>query len=117
MKVRLFLFCDFTAKRAKNAKFKDFLNALGGLCGEKKVLTTWIKNMSDDLPLLLQGLILGLSIAAPVGPIGVLCIRRTLSSERTMHAPMGMPEASPLAAVMSESVYTDGECCIILACR
>ena len=28
---------------------------------------------------LLQGLILGLSIAAPVGPIGVLCIRQTLT--------------------------------------
>lgn len=27
---------------------------------------------------LLKGIILGLSIAAPVGPIGVLCIRRTL---------------------------------------
>ena len=29
---------------------------------------------------LIKGLILGFSIAAPVGPIGVLCIRRTLSS-------------------------------------
>jgi len=29
-------------------------------------------------PPLLQGLILGFSIAAPVGPIGVLCIRQTL---------------------------------------
>lgn len=28
--------------------------------------------------LLIKGLIIGLSIAAPVGPIGVLCIRRTL---------------------------------------
>lgn len=27
---------------------------------------------------LLQGLIVGISIAAPIGPIGVLCIRRTL---------------------------------------
>ena len=27
---------------------------------------------------LLQGLLLGLSIAAPVGPIALLCIRRTL---------------------------------------
>lgn len=27
-----------------------------------------------------QGLIIGFSIAAPVGPIGVLCIRRTLSN-------------------------------------
>ena len=29
--------------------------------------------------LLIRGLIMGFSIAAPVGPIGVLCIRRTLS--------------------------------------
>lgn len=31
---------------------------------------------------LLKGLILGFSIAAPVGPIGVLCIRRTLTHGR-----------------------------------
>ncbi len=31
---------------------------------------------------LLSGLIIGLSIAAPVGPIGVLCIRRTLAEGR-----------------------------------
>lgn len=30
----------------------------------------------------LQGLIIGFSIAAPVGPIGVLCIRRTLTQGR-----------------------------------
>ncbi|MHC1781231.1 MAG: LysE/ArgO family amino acid transporter [Anaerolineaceae bacterium] len=30
----------------------------------------------------LQGLLLGFSIAAPVGPIGVLCIRRTLAGGR-----------------------------------
>ncbi len=30
----------------------------------------------------LQGLVLGFSIAAPVGPIGVLCIRRTLADGR-----------------------------------
>ncbi|WP_041933096.1 hypothetical protein [Gloeothece verrucosa] len=27
----------------------------------------------------IQGLIIGLSIAAPVGPIGILCINRTLA--------------------------------------
>ena len=27
----------------------------------------------------IQGVVLGFSIAAPVGPIGVLCIRRTLA--------------------------------------
>ncbi len=35
-----------------------------------------------DIPFLLRGGIIGLSIAAPVGPIGVLCIRRTLAEGR-----------------------------------
>ena len=30
----------------------------------------------------IKGLLIGLSIAAPVGPIGVLCIRRTLAHGR-----------------------------------
>ena len=32
--------------------------------------------------MILKGLIIGLSIAAPVGPIGILCIRRTLNQGR-----------------------------------
>jgi len=36
----------------------------------------------DNLPIILRGFIIGLSIAAPVGPIGVLCIRRTLAEGR-----------------------------------
>jgi threonine/homoserine/homoserine lactone efflux protein len=35
-----------------------------------------------DSGLFLRGLIIGFSIAAPVGPIGILCIRRTLSEGR-----------------------------------
>lgn len=35
-----------------------------------------------DVATLLTGLVLGFSIAAPVGPIGVLCIRRTLADGR-----------------------------------
>ncbi len=35
-----------------------------------------------DLTLLIKGIGLGLAIAAPVGPIGVLCIRRTLAYGR-----------------------------------
>ena len=35
-----------------------------------------------DFGLLIQGLIIGFSIAAPVGPIGILVIRRTLSEGR-----------------------------------
>lgn len=35
-----------------------------------------------DFGLFLRGLIIGFSIAAPVGPIGILCIRRTLAEGR-----------------------------------
>jgi threonine/homoserine/homoserine lactone efflux protein len=36
-----------------------------------------------DSGLFLRGLVIGFSIAAPVGPIGILCIRRTLTEGRT----------------------------------
>ena len=35
-----------------------------------------------DFNLFVKGLVIGFSIAAPVGPIGVLCIRRTLADGR-----------------------------------
>lgn len=35
-----------------------------------------------DITFLFKGVIIGFSIAAPVGPIGVLCIRRTLAQGR-----------------------------------
>lgn len=38
--------------------------------------------MNSALSFLLKGIILGFSIAAPVGPIGILCIRRTLQFGR-----------------------------------
>jgi predicted 3-demethylubiquinone-9 3-methyltransferase (glyoxalase superfamily) len=34
-----------------------------------------------DVALVVRGVVIGFSIAAPVGPIGVLCIRRTLARE------------------------------------
>jgi threonine/homoserine/homoserine lactone efflux protein len=43
---------------------------------------------------LLIGLIIGLSIAAPVGPIGVLCIRRTLAEGRTIGLLSGLGAAT-----------------------
>jgi threonine/homoserine/homoserine lactone efflux protein len=36
-----------------------------------------------DFGLFTRGLVIGFSIAAPVGPIGILCIRRTLTDGRT----------------------------------
>ncbi len=35
-----------------------------------------------EIDLIIKGLVLGFSIAAPVGPIGILCIRRTLADGR-----------------------------------
>ncbi len=35
--------------------------------------------MSMEIGFLLKGIVIGFSIAAPVGPIGILCIRRTLA--------------------------------------
>ena len=43
---------------------------------------------------MLQGLVLGLSIATPVGPIGVLCIQRTLSRGRRSGFVTGLGAAS-----------------------
>jgi threonine/homoserine/homoserine lactone efflux protein len=48
---------------------------------------------------LLKGLILGFSIAAPVGPIGVLCIRRTLAEGKTSGFVSG------LGAATADAVY------------
>lgn len=44
--------------------------------------------------LFLRGLVIGFSIAAPVGPIGVLCIRRTLARGRWMGFVSGLGAAS-----------------------
>jgi len=47
-----------------------------------------------DVRFLLQGGIIGLSIAAPVGPIGVLCIRRTLAEGRLAGLVSGLGAAT-----------------------
>ena len=52
-----------------------------------------------DISFLLRGLIIGFSIAAPVGPIGVLCIRRTLAEGRASGLFSG------LGAATADAVY------------
>jgi threonine/homoserine/homoserine lactone efflux protein len=47
----------------------------------------------------LKGLLLGFSIAAPIGPIGVLCIRRTL------HGGMGSGVMSGLGTAVADAAY------------
>lgn len=53
-----------------------------------------------DISFFLRGLIIGFSIAAPVGPIGVLCIRRTLAEEG---AAFGF--ISGLGAATADAIY------------
>src|SRR5436853_4423266 len=47
-----------------------------------------------DPTLFLRGLVVGLAIAAPVGPIGVLCIRRTLADGRLAGLATGLGAAT-----------------------
>jgi len=47
-----------------------------------------------EINFLLKGLLFGFSIAAPVGPIGVLCIRRTLTDGRSAGLLSGLGAAS-----------------------
>jgi threonine/homoserine/homoserine lactone efflux protein len=47
-----------------------------------------------DYPLFLRGLLIGFSIAAPVGPIGVLCIRRTLADGQASGLVSGLGAAT-----------------------
>lgn len=52
-----------------------------------------------DLSLLVRSIIIGFSIAAPVGPIGVLCIRRTLADGRLAGFVTG------LGAATADAIY------------
>ncbi|HEV7126424.1 MAG TPA: LysE family transporter, partial [Ktedonobacterales bacterium] len=47
-----------------------------------------------DVGFLLRGAVLGFAIAAPVGPIGVLCIRRTLANGRVNGLVSGLGAAT-----------------------
>lgn len=55
--------------------------------------------ISMDIINFYKGLIIGFSIAAPVGPIGILCIKRTLTSGRWI----GL--ASGLGAATADALY------------
>lgn len=47
-----------------------------------------------DISYLFRGVVIGLSIAAPVGPIGALCIRRTLAEGRMVGLISGLGAAT-----------------------
>jgi threonine/homoserine/homoserine lactone efflux protein len=47
-----------------------------------------------DIIFLFKGIVLGFSIAAPIGPIGILCIRRTLTEGRAYGLVSGLGAAT-----------------------
>lgn len=51
------------------------------------------------LPVLFKGMAVGLAVAAPVGPIGLLCIRRTLADGRATGFAVG------LGAAVADATY------------
>jgi threonine/homoserine/homoserine lactone efflux protein len=51
------------------------------------------------MDLFFEGIIIGFAIAAPVGPIGVLCIRRTLAEGRASGLVSG------LGAATADAIY------------
>ena len=70
------------------------------MCGMQTARLRSIKPVLEmNGNLLIQGLIIGFSIAAPVGPIGVLCIRRTLAFGRASGLVSG------LGAATADAVY------------
>lgn len=50
--------------------------------------------LSENIAILLRGLIIGISISAPMGAIGVLCIRRRLSDGRLTGFVSGLEAAT-----------------------
>ena len=68
--------------------------------------------MAESFALFLRSLVIGVSIAAPVGPIGVLCIRRTLAGGRLVGLVSGLGAATAdafygLLAALGLTVITD----------
>ena len=68
--------------------------SLEQVCWRHKLISLNLRRGSIDISYLLRGLIIGFSIAAPVGPIGVLCIRRTLAEGRASGLVSGLGAAS-----------------------
>ncbi|MEJ2716729.1 MAG: LysE family translocator [Deltaproteobacteria bacterium] len=89
-----FLPCFAAERKRDMLVVREF--SLGQVQSEK---TGRHDSYSMDSFLFIEGLVIGFSIAAPVGPIGLLCIVRTLSAGRAA----GL--ASGLGAATADGVY------------
>ena len=66
------------------------------ICEKRHILKEGIE---IDISFLVKGMIIGISIAAPVGPIGLLCVRRTLTRGRAAGIISG------LGAATADAIY------------
>lgn len=82
-----------------NGVEKAFNRSNGTVFIRIRILSKWLEDRHMSVGFLLQGLIIGFSIAAPVGPIGVLCIRRTLAKGRAYGFTSG------LGAATADAIY------------
>ena len=80
----LYFFCGIIATHQESIILVKLLSIVPLRFQEKNV----------DNSFLLKGLIIGFSIAAPVGPIGVLCVRRTLTEGRASGLVSGIGAAT-----------------------
>src|SRR5580765_3795780 len=66
----------------------------------------WLAVLSrNDLGFAASGVVIGFSIAAPVGPIGVLCIRRSLAEGQRAGLVTGLGAASADAVYGSVAAF------------
>ena len=63
-------------------------------CHEAPVQVLWRPVTAMTLPVFVKGIAIGFVIAAPVGPIGILCARRTLTHGRRAGLASGMGAAT-----------------------
>lgn len=90
---------DLAHNNKKDAKisasfFDSYIRIIKFYKASKECKVFPATHMIENLPIFFRGFLIGISIAAPVGPIGVLCIRRTLTEGKLKGFLSGMGAAS-----------------------
>jgi threonine/homoserine/homoserine lactone efflux protein len=84
----------FKGASKRCAFFIKIIRLPGRTSGQCDLFSAQREEHKITMDIFLRGLLIGFSIAAPVGPIGVLCIRRTLTDGRLAGFLSGMGAAS-----------------------
>ena len=96
------VFSRYWIRLVRSDNPKDFCVSFATYrCLYEEFMDTWLPGTWSNMEfsIFIRGLIIGFSIAAPVGPIGVLCIRRTLAEGRLSGFVSG------LGAATADAIY------------